>query len=68
MKTVEKVYFALGITLALISAFLMFNGHVLGEDVTGPAMVLGIIAIGRIASSPGIQRRPSRKEHDENPH
>ena len=57
MKKLEKVYFILGIGVSLIAAFLMFNGHVLGEDVTGPAMVLGIIGIGLIASGQGAFRK-----------
>ncbi|MFW9919098.1 MAG: hypothetical protein ACFFED_05835 [Candidatus Thorarchaeota archaeon] len=57
MRKIEKAYFLLGITLALVSAVLMFNGRLLGEDVTGFARVLGIVAICLIASGPGVLRR-----------
>jgi len=43
--------FITGLVLALIGAFLMFNGYVLGENTTGIATVIGIIGIGLIATS-----------------
>ncbi len=58
MTMIKKASFILGIILALSAAFLMFNGSILGEDVTGPALVLGIVAIGLIASGKeGSQER-----------
>jgi hypothetical protein len=40
---------ALGVSLCLIGASLMFNGSILGENTTGIATVTGIIGIGTIA-------------------
>jgi hypothetical protein len=51
VKTSEKVYFAIGLAIALVAALLMFNGHVLGENTPGYAIVLGVIGIGLIAGS-----------------
>jgi len=41
----------LGILLALIGAFLMWNGSILGENTTGIATIVGIVGIGLIATS-----------------
>jgi hypothetical protein len=49
-----RILFVLGIILALIAAFLMFEGSILGENTTGIAIVIGIVGIGLIATSPGI--------------
>ena len=57
MKVLRTASFLLGIALALFAAFLMFNGHIFGEEVTGPAMVIGIVGIGLIASGQGAFRR-----------
>ena len=46
-----KVWFVLGIGLALISATIMFEGSVFGEKTTGYAIVIGIIGICLIATS-----------------
>jgi Na+/melibiose symporter-like transporter len=48
---INKPLFILGILLALTDAFLMWNGHILGENTTGIATVIGIIGIGLIATS-----------------
>ncbi len=48
---INKPLFILGISLALIGAFLMWNGHILGENATGIATVIGIVGIGLIATS-----------------
>lgn len=50
----KKAFFAqwiIGLSLALIAAFFMFNGHILGENTTGIATVIGIIGICLIATS-----------------
>jgi tellurite resistance protein TehA-like permease len=47
--------FALGISVCLIAAFLMFEGSVLGENTTGWVTVILIVGIGLIATSgPGL--------------
>jgi hypothetical protein len=51
MKTSGKAYFVIGLAIALVAALLMVNGHILGEDTPGYAIVLGIIGIGLIAGS-----------------
>jgi len=43
--------FITGLVLALIAAFLMFDGDILGENTTGIATVIGIVGIGLIATS-----------------
>ena len=40
---------ALGVSLSLIGAFLMFHGSILGERTTGIATLVGITGIGIIA-------------------
>jgi LPXTG-motif cell wall-anchored protein len=50
----NKVFFAqwiTGVILALIGAYFMFDGDILGENTTGISTVLGIIAICLIATS-----------------
>ena len=54
--TINKPLFILGILLALTGAFLMWNGHILGENTTGIATVIGIVGIGLIATS-GISKK-----------
>ena len=50
MKSWQSIWFALGVTLCLIGAFLMAEGHViLGENHTGIATVIGILGIGLLA-------------------
>ena len=45
------IHFALGIIVALIAAFIMFNGSIFEENNSGIATVIGIIGIGIICSS-----------------
>jgi uncharacterized protein YacL len=50
----KKAFFAqwiIGLILALIGAFFMFDGDILGENTTGIATVIGIVGIGLIATS-----------------
>ncbi len=47
----QKLLFILGISLALMGAFIMFEGSVFGENTTGIAIVTGILGIGLIATS-----------------
>ena len=49
MKNIEKLYFLVGLIVAAIAAFLMFNGSIFGENTTGIATVLTIFAISLIA-------------------
>ncbi len=59
--TINKPLFILGILLALTDAFLMWNGHILGENTTGIATVIGIVGIGLIATS-GISKKTLGQE------
>jgi cytochrome bd-type quinol oxidase subunit 2 len=43
--------FAIGLILALVAAFFMFDGDILGENTTGIARVMGIVGICLIATS-----------------
>jgi len=45
------IQFAIGLSFALIGAFLMFNGSILGENTVSIARVIGIIGILLIATS-----------------
>ena len=50
----KKPFFAqliIGLILAVIAAFFMFNGDILGENTTGIATVIGIVGICLIATS-----------------
>ena len=47
----KLIQFVLGIIVALIAAFIMFDGSIFGENTTGIAIVIGIIGIGLIATS-----------------
>jgi len=50
----RKAFFALwiaGLALALIAAFFMFDGDILGENTTGIATVIGIVGISLIGTS-----------------
>lgn len=50
----KKAFFAqwiIGLILALISAFFMFDGDILGENTTGISTVIGIVGISLIATS-----------------
>ena len=60
----KKAFFAqfvIGIVVAIIAAAFMFDGHILGEDTTGISTVLGITAIGLIATS-NFHLLPFRRE------
>ncbi len=54
MTNSGRASFVVGLTIALIAAFLMFNGNVLGENTPSYAIVLGIIGIGLIANSKNL--------------
>ncbi len=65
----KKAFFAqwiIGLILALIAAFFMFDGDILGENTTGIATVVGIVGICLIATSNvtllGFKRNRTRKE------
>jgi len=45
------IQFVIGITVALIGAFIMFHGSIFGKNNSGIATVIGIFGIGLIASS-----------------
>ena len=45
------INFIFGIIIALIAAFIMFDGSIFGENNSGIAIVMGIIGIGIIGSS-----------------
>ena len=50
----KKVFFTqwiIGLILALMAAFFMFDGDILGENTAGVATVVGIVGIGLIATS-----------------
>lgn len=50
----KKAFFIpliIGLIVALTAAFFMFDGHILGENTTGIATVLGMVGIGLIATS-----------------
>jgi len=49
--SINKPLFISGVLLALTGAFLTWNGHILGENTTGIATVIGIVGIGLIATS-----------------
>jgi len=45
------IQFIVGISVALIGAFIMFHGTIFKENNSGIATIIGIIGIGIIASS-----------------
>jgi hypothetical protein len=50
----KKAFFAqfiVGLILALIAAFFMFDGDILGENTAGTATVIGIVGICLVATS-----------------
>jgi amino acid transporter len=50
----KKAFFVqwiIGLILALVAAFFMFDGDILGENTTGIATVIGIVGICLIATS-----------------
>ena len=58
--TINKPLFILGILLSLTGAFLMWNGHILGENTTGIAIVMGIVGIGLIATLGRSKKTPNQ--------
>ena len=58
--TINKPLFILGILLALTGAFIMWNGHILGENATGIATVIGVVGIGLIATSGVSKKTPNQ--------
>jgi len=50
-KNFFVIQFVVGITVALIGAFIMFHGGIFGENNSGIATIIGIIGIGIIGSS-----------------
>ncbi len=58
--TINKPLFILGILLASTGAFLMWNAHILGENATGIATVIGIVGIGLIATSGVSKKTPNQ--------
>jgi membrane protein CcdC involved in cytochrome C biogenesis len=60
----KKAFFAqaiIGIVLALIAAYFMFDGDILGENTTGISTVIGIVGICLIATS-NINLLPLRRK------
>ena len=60
----KKAFFAqwiAGIGIALTAAILMFDGHILGENTTGIATVVGIVGISLIATS-NVNLLPMRRK------
>jgi hypothetical protein len=50
-KKFFTIQFVVGIIVALIGAFIMFQGSIFGENNSGIATIIGIIGIGIVASS-----------------
>ena len=48
--------FAAGLAVALLGAFFMFEGSILGEDTVSIARIMGIVGICLIATSPATGR------------
>ena len=53
----QRARLALGVSLSLMGAFLMFHGSILGERTVGIATVIGILGMGTIAMSGARKRR-----------
>ena len=50
----RKIFFPLwvtGLIVALLAAFFMFDGDILGDNTSGIATIIGIVGIGLIAMS-----------------
>ena len=54
MRWWQHAILVLGVSVCLTAAFLMFEGHILGENNTGWASVIGIVGIGLIGTSGSI--------------
>lgn len=50
MRRWKYAILALGVSVCLLGAFLMWDGSILGENTTGIATVIGIIGIGIIGT------------------
>lgn len=50
-KKVFLTQFIMGLVLALIATFFMFDGDILGKNTAGISMVIGIVGICLIATS-----------------
>ena len=61
----NKILWIFGIGLALFSAFLMGSGKIFGEDITGIAIVVGIIGLTLIATSRKCMIEKSNKNHNQ---
>ncbi len=48
--------FIIGLLISLTGAFLMWDGHILGENTTGIATIIGIVGTGLIATSRKSQK------------
>jgi len=55
----KKVLFIIGIILALIGAVLMIEGSILGERTIPAAIMIGIVGICLIATSPPWKAKKS---------
>jgi len=51
MKKRFFIQFIIGLIIALVGAFFMFNGEILGENTINYARILGIVGIALIATS-----------------
>jgi len=57
-KKISIISFTIGIIFALLGALIMFHGNIFSENNTGIAIVMGIIGICLISTSPtGILKK-----------
>ena len=47
----NKILYITGIILALVGAFVMFQGNVFGEHTTSIAIIIGIVGFALIATN-----------------
>jgi FtsH-binding integral membrane protein len=66
MITINKTLFILGISLALIGGFLMWNAHILGENARSIAPIIGIVGIGLIGASAALGKYKKTPMEQEN--
>ncbi|MGD8505390.1 MAG: hypothetical protein PVF15_01845 [Candidatus Bathyarchaeota archaeon] len=57
----QHAILALGVSLSLMGAFLMFHGSILGERTTGIATLIGILGTGTIAMSRARKRMEKKQ-------
>jgi hypothetical protein len=57
MKNWQDAIFALGVSLCVTGAFLMWNGSILGERTSGIASIIGIIGIGILSKLSRIKTK-----------